>query len=158
MEGEEKRCESAVCTYPSQILQLGERPWPVSTASIAVRECSRHGNGGEATPVCVLGARCPPGALRRKGRGPGRSRPGPLLRLGEAVLVLACIWLLSFCENWQRDNVDRRRASTRSREESSTIRVALPPTRRRTGLVRGGNKRRLEAWRRCHSKLAAPWV
>ena len=63
-----KCCRRWYLSTLSHILQLGERTCPVSTASIAVRERSRHGNRGDATPVFVSGARCPPGALAEEGQ------------------------------------------------------------------------------------------
>lgn len=48
------------CIYTSQILQLEERPWSVSTAIVAVREPSRTGNRGAAAPIFWPGRRCLP--------------------------------------------------------------------------------------------------
>lgn len=52
-----------ICIYTSQILQLEERPWSVSTDILSVREPFRHENRGAATPV-----------LGRKGGSPGAMR------------------------------------------------------------------------------------
>jgi hypothetical protein len=63
-----------VCTDTSQILQLEERPWSVSTAIVAVREPSRTGNRGAAAPIFWPGRRCLP-ELAEGDRKVGCRRP-----------------------------------------------------------------------------------
>lgn len=62
------------CIYTSQILQLEERPWSVSTAIVAVREPSRTGNRGAAAPIFWPGRRCLP-ELAEGDRKVGCRRP-----------------------------------------------------------------------------------
>ena len=63
-----------VCGHTSQILQLEERPWSVSTAIVAVREPSRTGNRGAAAPIFWPGRRCLP-ELAEGDRKVGCRRP-----------------------------------------------------------------------------------
>lgn len=60
-----------VCGHTSQILQLEERPWSVSTAIVAVREPSRTGNRCRR-PYFLAGKAVSPGACggRQKGGVP----------------------------------------------------------------------------------------
>lgn len=108
-----------VCGHTSQILQLEERPWTVSTAILAVREPSRAGNRGAAAPIFWPGRRCLP-ELAEGDRKVGCRRPTFLKSAKRRRMILfsdlsdiffqtlANGWMY-FTSAWERRPVNRYR-------------------------------------------------